>query len=238
MKIERIRGIIFDYGGTIDSRGNHWSEVMREGYEACGLHVDKAIFRQSYVTVERMLAVNPLIKPEFTFRDVMGVKLARQLADLAAGGHISPDQCQKLSEPIADWCYCYARRAVAEAAPVLQMAHERYPTALVSNFYGNLHAVIADMGIAGMFDKVVESAVVGVRKPDPRIFAMGVEALGLNPEEVVVVGDSVGKDLLPALTLGCRAVWVKGAEWEPSDFSREDVPAIGSLIELPNALDM
>ncbi len=41
MNSELIKGIIFDYGGTIDSRGIHWSEVIWDAYVACGVKVDK-----------------------------------------------------------------------------------------------------------------------------------------------------------------------------------------------------
>ena len=58
-----IKGIIFDYGGTIDSHGDHWSEVIYDGYKACGLNVDKEEFRTSYVYAERELARTRHIYP-------------------------------------------------------------------------------------------------------------------------------------------------------------------------------
>ena len=61
--------------------------------------------------------------------------------------------------------------------------------------------------------KVVESAVVGIRKPDPRIFALGVEALGVPAENVLVVGDSYKKDIVPAESIGCQVAWLKGKGW-------------------------
>ena len=88
---------------------------------------------------------------------------------------------------------------------------------LVSNFYGNIHAVLHSYGLDGYFREIVESAVVGIRKPDPQIFALGVEALGMLPEEVVVVGDSYGKDMAPAHSLGCHTVWIKGQGWDATD---------------------
>ena len=69
------------------------------------------------------------------------------------------------------------------------------------------------MGLDHLFESVVESAVVGVRKPDPRIFSLGVEALGFKADEVLVVGDSFEKDILPAREVGCRTVWFKGEGW-------------------------
>ena len=73
--------------------------------------------------------------------------------------------------------------------------------------------VLREFGFDGLFQHVVESAVVGVRKPDPCIFLMGVEALGLQPGEVTVVGDSMEKDIIPAKTAGCQTVWLKGEQW-------------------------
>ena len=84
---------------------------------------------------------------------------------------------------------------------------------LVSNFYGNISVVLQEFGFVGLFQEVIESAVVGVRKPDPRIFTLGVEALGLKPEEVAVVGDSMDKDIIPAKQAGCQTVWFKGEGW-------------------------
>ena len=40
-----------------------------------------------------------------------------------------------------------------------------------------------------------------------------VEALGLNPEEVIVIGDSYKKDIVPAETIGCKVAWIKGKGW-------------------------
>lgn len=52
---------------------------------------------------------------------------------------------------------------------------------------------------------VLDSAVVGVAKPDPAIFEMGVAALGLPREDVAFVGDSVRFDVAPAEAFGLQA---------------------------------
>ena len=66
--------------------------------------------------------------------------------------------------------------------------------------------------------------MVGVCKPNPRIFMLGVEALGLSPEQVAVVGDSMEKDILPARQAGCRTIWLRGEQWTdaPVDESLPD----------------
>ena len=103
---------------------------------------------------------------------------------------------------------------------------------LVSNFYGNIAAVLADFGLSHYFKAIVESAVVGVRKPDPRIFGLGVEALGMKAREVLVVGDSLGKDILPAESIGCRTAWIKGRRWFKDTEAPERPDTIRKLSEL------
>ena len=92
------------------------------------------------------------------------------------------------------------------------------PMVLVSNFYGNISHVLEEFHLAEFFKDIVESAVVGVRKPDHRIFLLGVEALGLKPEECIVVGDSFYKDIEPAKKAGCQAVWFKGEGWTEQQY--------------------
>lgn len=207
-----VKGLIWDYGGTLDSRGEHWSEVILRGYRHAGFaDLTRGDFRRAYVEAERYLAVNPVIKPEFNFLDLMRAKIRLELGFLG----YNPSDTERLAEPIARYCYDSARVCTAEALPVLRSLKRLYPMALCSNFYGNLHAVIADFGLAEQFDTVVESAVVGVRKPDSAIFALAAQRLGLDPVDTAVIGDSFGKDILPAASLGASTVWLRGAGWDP-----------------------
>lgn len=89
----------------------------------------------------------------------------------------------------------------------------------MSNFYGNLQTVLHEFRLDGLFLDVIESAVVGLRKPDPQIFSLGVKVLGLLPREVAVVGDSISKDILPARQAGCQTIWYRGEQW-----TEEEIP--------------
>lgn len=231
-----VKGIIFDYGGTIDSRGDHWSEVIWRGYDASGVVVDKELFREAYVHAERALAKHPYIRPEHNFLDLLRIKMIIEFEWLADRGAVEPDSVKLSAEAVAQYCYKFARACVEEARPVLEALSARYPMVLVSNFYGNIASVLADFGLDRFFPTVVESAVVGVRKPDPAIFRMGVEALGLKPEEVLVVGDSLRKDILPAESIGCRVAWLKGKGWTAAEDEQTHPSVIKNLGELRDAL--
>ncbi|MDD6888751.1 MAG: HAD family hydrolase [Bacteroidales bacterium] len=230
--MNEIKGIIFDYGGTIDSHGDHWSEVIYDGYKACGVEVDKDEFRSSYVYAERELARVRHIYPEHTFLDLMNIKMRLELGDLANRGIITQAVADEKAQPIARYCYERACASVDDARPVLEQLSQKYPLVLVSNFYGNVESVIRDMGIRQYFRGIIESAVVGVRKPDARIFMLGVIALGLKPEEVLVVGDSMRKDILPAESIGCRTAWLKGKGWTAEEDAMTHPSQITSLADL------
>lgn len=209
-----VRGIIFDYGGTLDSRGDHWSHIILDGYRDAGVMLSADAFIDAYIYAERALEARPLVGPNDDFRALMRKKIGLEMERLLAEGHVAPAEFGK-AEEVAEFCYRRARECVAESAFTLGRLSRDYPLALVSNFYGNLRAVIADFGIDGYFKTVIESAAVGVRKPDPAIFRLGLDALGLTPSEVLVVGDSMSKDILPARALGCMTALIEGRPWPP-----------------------
>ena len=82
-KFSDIKGVIFDYGGTIDSRGVHWSEVIWDGYRNAGVEVSKEDFRECYVFAERELAKVRHILPEHNFHDLLLIEMCIGLGFLA-----------------------------------------------------------------------------------------------------------------------------------------------------------
>ena len=258
MKELYIKGIIFDYGGTLDTRGDHWSEVLWQGYEHFGIGVaddeevepgvsiHKQAFRDAYVYGERALAVNPIVTPDFHFEDILREKLILELnflagkelletgkddsekqAKLGILGNdsdasseslflsLSDSEIHQIAVDMARYINSKTLALLNENKQVLEhLKQAGYPMVLVSNFYGNINQVLKDAGIDGYFKEVIESAVVGVRKPNPAIFALGVCALDLPASQVLVVGDTYGKDIVPAHKLGCHTLWIKGLQWE------------------------
>lgn len=120
---------------------------------------------------------------------------------------------------------------------MLEELHERYPMMLVSNFYGNIDEVLRAYGIRHLFKGIIESAVVGVRKPNPTLFKLGVDALELEPGEVLVVGDSLRKDIEPAEHLGCQVLWLKGKGWTDEEDAQTHQRTITRVTQVPEWLD-
>ncbi|MCR4602380.1 MAG: HAD family hydrolase [Prevotella sp.] len=217
-----IQGYIFDYGGTLDTGGNHWGKVLWHSYERQQLPVSEQQFREAYVYGERTLGRNPIIQPDFTFHKTLETKLRLQADYLLSNYGID---LGKSLPSVLDDVYSQTQHHTAHSIGVLRQLRDKgLPMVLVSNFYGNVEVVLRELGFDGLFEDVVESAVVGIRKPDHRIFTLGVQALGLQPEEVVVVGDSIDKDILPAHKAGCHTIWYEGEPWtdDPVDRSIPD----------------
>ncbi len=205
------QGYIFDYGGTLDTGGCHWGRVIWHAYERCAVPVREELFREAYVYAERELGRNPIIQPYYTFRRTLDVKLRIEMEHI--GTTLKDFKPEDWHPAVLDCLYNNVKAETARSRKVLLKLKEHCPLVLVSNFYGNMHTVLHEFSFDDIFNSVIESAVVGIRKPDPRIFTLGVEALGLEPGQIAVVGDSYDKDIVPAKRAGCRTVWIKGEGW-------------------------
>lgn len=205
-----IRGIIFDYGGTLDSHGDHWSHIILNAWRDAGVRLSAEDFIPAYIHGERALAIPGAVAPTDTFLELMHRKI------VAESSMITPRPDSRICEKVARACYESARSCTAEAAVMLEKLSRDYPLVLVSNFYGNLDAVLEDFGLRRFFTAVIESAKAGVRKPDPAIFRLGTEALGLPPAEILAIGDSMDKDIIPAAAAGCRTLLIEGRPWPPT----------------------
>ncbi len=205
-----VKGLIFDYGGTIDTNGVHWGEVIRQVYTDFGIPVSRDQYRDAYVHVERTLGNQPIILPNHTFRDVLNIKIKLQfealgLKDMSQAGEV------------AKVCYENTVHTIQYASKVLDKLAIHYPMILVSNFYGNLRTVLDEFGLTSYFREIIESAEVGLRKPDPAIYKLSIEKFGLEPKDVVIIGDSYKNDIAPANALECPSIWLKGKGWNDKD---------------------
>lgn len=228
--------ILFDYGGTLDTAARHWSYVLHEGFTKAGLELQQETFRPAYVFAERALARHPYVCPGDNFLSLLRKKVALEAEELVRTGAWKPrsyDEQADLVEKVALYCDDYARRHVRQSEQTIATLATRYKLVVVSNFYGNLGTILRTYGIADYFDALIESATAGVRKPSPRIWQLGVDAAGAKPEECLAVGDSFGKDIVPAREIGCQTAWFSGEEWEPKEHD-ESIPThvIHNLNEL------
>jgi putative hydrolase of the HAD superfamily len=85
----------------------------------------------------------------------------------------------------------------------------RYKTACLTNNFGSAESIVSKevAAVFALFDAVLESRVLGVRKPDRRFYELACAAVGVEPDEVVFL-DDLGVNLKPARALGMRTIKV------------------------------
>ncbi len=216
------KALLFDYGGTLDTGGHHWFQVLRQAWHEVGITPDDHLARNAYVFAERKLAEYGAVGENDTFKILLQKKLRLELQYLYEHGAYHPlqdhsvDECAKVLAAYLDKKVC---KNLTLVRPMLERLKERYTMVLVSNFYGNLCAVLRGYAIDGCFDLVIESAAVGVRKPSPDIWKRALEKARLKPEEGIAIGDSMKNDILPAASLGMHTVWLN-----PSGKSPDETP--------------
>lgn len=125
-------------------------------------------------------------------------------------------------------------RALPHAVEVLEELRGRYRLALVTNTLSDMTAedirgLLRVAGVPDVFDVIVVSGEVGVSKPDPRIFEMVLEGLGVGAGEAVMVGNTVSTDVFGGNRVGLRTVLVqRGEEYRWSEWETPD-HTVGSL---------
>lgn len=85
--------------------------------------------------------------------------------------------------------------------------------AIVSNSEGTLEQMLVEIDLRRLFEVVLDSSVVGLTKPDPRIYHLALERLGVTAADAIMVGDSPSADVDGALAVGIRAALI-----DPYDF--------------------
>lgn len=211
--------ILFDFGGTLDTQGCHWGKMLWHGYETMGVPVTEEQFREAYVYAERKLGSEPLIHANDSFRRMLSVKLGLEFDYLLEKRWLTVDEqgARKMQTELENHIYNKVETTIGSSKNVLEQLRKRYRLGLVTNFYGNMSVVLKEFQLSNLFETVTESAVVGVRKPSPEIFRKTVAAMQVEPREVLVVGDSYTKDILPAHEIGCRTCWIKGEGWDKGE---------------------
>jgi putative hydrolase of the HAD superfamily len=196
-----IEAVLLDFGGTLDSEGLHWSTQMALAFAAAGLAAPRSELDRAFLAADRELERSPAVAG-------LGLQAHVEL--------VARLMLRELALPDAH-APAVARAFGARAEPHLRRSRELLAAlrpalrlALVSNFTPNLDLILAETGLAPLFDRVVCSATAGCRKPEPAIFQLALDALGVAPRAAAMVGDSLASDIAPAKALGLTTVWIRG----------------------------
>lgn len=197
-----IRAVLFDAGGTL---------IHVDGPRVCraaGVDFDAAAFRtaegEAVAAVRRLVLERPESRdaeriPLYMTTLVRGLGLDREDACREAAGRIAAEHGRANL-----WS-----KAADDAAETLSGLRARgYRVAVISNADGRVRRLLEVAGLAPHLEFVVDSAEVGLEKPDPRIFHAATDRLALAPEACAYVGDIYEIDVVGAERAGLSAILV------------------------------
>ncbi len=186
-----IRAVMFDFGGVISS----------SPFEAfTHLEVERGLPRDFIRTVN---ATNPDTNA--------WAKLERGEVDVETFGSLWSAEARALGHDLDG--RLVLQRLAGEIRPrmvaAIRACGKQHKTACLTNNFTRAEAVLSVevAAVYALFDAVLESRVLGVRKPDPRFYELACESLGVEPDECVFL-DDLGVNLKPARTLGMHTIKV------------------------------
>lgn len=104
---------------------------------------------------------------------------------------------------------------------------ERYAICVVANQPEECLHALDGLGLTGLFAEIALDSLVGYAKPDPALLAYACAGLAWDPADVLVVGNRLDHDVVPALALGCPVAFVlPQGGWEVPDWVHPDVAAV------------
>lgn len=201
--MDGLRAILLDYGGTLDGDALHWFDHFVALWADAGVDLPYPALKEAFYAADAALTREA---------DIAAFGLERMVRSHVAFQvrHLRLDS-PALAARVADRFIADTRVAWHRNRPLLARLAERFRLGVVSNSYGNMPALLAEARFAP-FSVVLDSAIVGVAKPDPALYRLAAARLALPPAAILHVGDSWERDVVPAHTIGMRTAWLARPE--------------------------
>lgn len=211
-----IKAVLFDYDGTLSNRRRAAYDMYRNCLSRMLPELDPGGIEFEGIVQYCMIAdQNGIVPKSYVWQ---------QLKD-----NYIPDLDV---ETWTDYWYSnfnHFQCASEGAETVLPEIRKHYKTGILSNgAYASQLAKIRSLKMDELVDEVIISGQYGIAKPDPRIFEIAAEKLGVSCSETVFVGDMFFTDIVGAHTAGMKPVWFDPA----GTLSQTDVIRVRSFREL------
>lgn len=199
----KVKWILFDFGGCLDSDGIHSRALFLEQFEKFHLiskEKERLEFQDAYTFSDRTVTEKSLVLNSglLEMNDKMCYHIASKL------NINNTDKVSTVARAITGIQSGYLRRN----KEILKQLNERYRLGIVSNFSGNLALILNEFNLNPLFSFVLDSYHVGLKKPDPGIFELALKQCEVQAGEICYIGDSVEKDIAPARSLGMKTILI------------------------------
>ena len=144
---------------------------------------------------------------------------------------------EKMKNEYVEWFCAGAAESLTENRRWLETLHGTYQLAVISNNFGNTRGWCDEYGLTPLLEAIIDSTVLGIAKPDARIFEAALSELGVAPAHAIYVGDSYAADMVGGKNAGMWTAWLVGNQVKTcQDPSVVDVQ-LSHLHELTDFLD-
>ena len=241
----RLHAVLFDLGNTLiyfDGAGpevlTRADQALLEHLRAAGLKLEEASFLKEF----RARLDAYFIEREAEFIEhTTGYVLKTLLAELGY-----PDLSPDVLRPALKSMYAVSQahwHTEEDTLPTLEALRARgYRLGVISNAGDDddVQTLVDNANMRPYFDQIISSAAVGIRKPNPRIFEMALEHWGIAPQQAVMVGDTLGADILGGKNANIFTIWITRHADTPANRVHNQTISpdarINTLAELPDLL--
>ena len=244
-----IRALIFDFGGTLDGNGIHWlertyqfiherhPEITREAFDVA----DKATITEFFLgdTSHEWSYQDGSMLPVGAVASEYAARCSlRETADaIAVGIYKRLGLSEEMKDAYVDWFCAGAAEHLENNRRWLETLHGTYKLAVISNNFGNTRGWCDEYGLTPLLEAIIDSTVLGIAKPDARIFEAALSELGVAAAHAIYVGDSYAADMVGGKNAGLWTAWFVGNQVKTcEDPSMVDVQ-LSHLHELTDFLD-
>lgn len=228
--------VFFDVGNTLLKPHPSMGEVCRHVLERFGYTATDDELRKGLLIADRYYEFRYWTDDTFWANEkdasaMWGEMYALMLEEIGVDGDRSA-----IGRAIYDYFGHGDRwRTYPDVVPVFErLIEEGYRLGLISNWDARLANLCFDMGLDRYLETVVSSATIGKIKPDPHIFEIACERLGVPPPKAVHVGDHYYADILGARSVGISPVMIDRF----SSGQAADCPVIDDLYGLLALLEI
>jgi len=200
--ISGIQAILFDAGGTlIHIDGERLSR-------AAGIPHEARQFERAEAAAVAQVRAWILRHPESTDRERLPLFLDTILRNLGLEGEAERRDAAERIAGEHGRANLWSRPAAGAPETLAELASRGYRLGVVSNADGRVRALLEQAGLARWLEVILDSAEVGVEKPDPRIFLAAAERLALPPAACAYVGDIYEIDAAGARAAGLAPILI------------------------------
>ena len=199
----KIRAILFDFGGTLDGNGQHWRERAYRFIRGEFAHVTREEFdRADRASVAKFVASG----------DGWKYNLRQTAYAIFTGIYERLELDPGIRDLFLDDFCRDAETSLHQNRQWLATLQADYRLGVISNNFGNTKGWCDDYDLSPLLEVVVDSTVIGIKKPEAGIFRATLSELGISANEAIYVGDTYLDDMVGAKGAGMRTAWLVGDE--------------------------